>query len=82
MFLNPENIVSDDKLKSVFFGINFATTLYGFFLCAKLDINDKKTQTSRFAFLQPQKWLFPLPLTTLECFNAILLFGVAADVVK
>jgi len=33
MFLNLENIASDVKLSSVFFGINFATTLYGFFLC-------------------------------------------------
>lgn len=30
MFLNLENIASDVKLSSVFFGINFATTLYGF----------------------------------------------------
>jgi hypothetical protein len=36
MFLNPKNIILDVKFPPVFFGINFATTLYGFFLCQEV----------------------------------------------
>ena len=35
-FSTLKNIILDVKFPPVFFGINFATTLYGFFLCQEV----------------------------------------------